>query len=100
MKVFVLDTNKRPQDPVHPAEARFLLNEQKAAVYRKYPFTIILKETSKQQPEKLRLKIDPGSRITGIAIVSDTTGEIVFAMELEHRGLRIKSLLTGFQEGC
>jgi 5-methylcytosine-specific restriction endonuclease McrA len=69
------------------------LKEQKAAVYKRYPFTIILREDSKQQPEELRLKIDPGSRTTGIAVISDKTGEIVFAMELEHRGLRIKKLL-------
>jgi 5-methylcytosine-specific restriction endonuclease McrA len=93
LKVFVIDTNKNSQEPIHPAEARFLLNEQKAAVYKKYPFTIILNRISNQKPEELRLKIDPGSRTTGIAVISDNTGEIVFAMELEHRGLRIKRLL-------
>jgi len=97
LKVFVIDTNKRPQNPVHPAEARLLLSEQKAAVYRNYPFTIILKDAQPEEeqvePEPLRLKIDPGSRTTGIAIVNDSSGEIVFAMELEHRGIRIKKLL-------
>jgi len=44
MQVFVLDTNKRQLEPVHPAEAKLLLSEQRAAVYRRYPFTIILKE--------------------------------------------------------
>ena len=39
------------------------------------------------------MKIDPGSRTTGIAVVNDRSGEIVFAAELEHRGLRIKALL-------
>ncbi|MGB8687872.1 MAG: RRXRR domain-containing protein [Microcoleus sp.] len=43
---FVLDTNKRPLDPVPPAKARLLLNQGKAAVFRRYPFTIILKEFS------------------------------------------------------
>lgn len=95
LKVFVLNTLKEPVAPVHPAEARLLLSEQKAAVFKRYPFTIILKEGQPidAQPGKLRIKIDPGSRITGIAVVNDNTGEIVFAMELEHRGLRIKSLL-------
>lgn len=93
MKVFVLDTNKEIQEPVHPAEARLLLNQQKAAVFKRFPFIIILKEAVKEQPKKLRLKIDPGSRTTGITIVNDKSGEIVFAMELEHRGLRIKNLL-------
>jgi hypothetical protein len=40
---FVLDTNKRPLNPVHPGRARVLLKQGKAAVYRRYPFTIILK---------------------------------------------------------
>ena len=93
MQVFVLDTNKRQLEPVHPAEARLLLNDQRAAVYRRYPFTIILKEeVPEAKPTPLRLKIDPGSRTTGIAILRDS-GEIVFAMELTHRGLRIKSQL-------
>ncbi|MCA1793460.1 MAG: HNH endonuclease [Desulfobacteraceae bacterium] len=92
LKVFVLDTHKRKLEPVHPAEARLLLTEQKAAVFRKYPFTIILKEESQQQPEPLRLKIDPGSRTTGIVLLKDS-GEIFFAMELAHRGQRIKKQL-------
>ncbi|KYC40059.1 hypothetical protein WA1_29320 [Scytonema hofmannii PCC 7110] len=41
--VFVIDQNKQPFNPVHPARARELLTKQKAAVYRMYPFTIILK---------------------------------------------------------
>lgn len=93
MKVFVIDTNKRPLEPVHPAEARLLLNNQQAAVYRRYPFTIILKEEKPEvKPEPLRLKIDPGSRTTGIVVIKES-GEIVFAMELTHRGQRIKNQL-------
>jgi len=41
--VFVLDTNKQPLNPVHPAWARKLLSSGRAAVYKRYPFTIILK---------------------------------------------------------
>ena len=41
-KVFVLDTNKQPLNPVHPGRARLLLKQGKAAVYRRYPFTIRL----------------------------------------------------------
>ena len=93
MKVFVLDTNRNPRNPVHPAEARLLLSQQKAAVFRRFPFTIILKESAKEEPEPMRLKIDPGSRTTGMAIVNDTTGEIIFAAGLKHRGQRIKNLL-------
>ena len=44
--VFVLDTEKRPLSPCHPARARKLLTEGKAAVFRRYPFTIILKRVA------------------------------------------------------
>jgi hypothetical protein len=43
-KVFVLDTNKRPLNPVRSGQARRLLNQGKAAIFRRYPFTIILKK--------------------------------------------------------
>ncbi|MGI6081875.1 MAG: RRXRR domain-containing protein [Limnochordia bacterium] len=42
-KVLVLDTEKKPLAPTHPAKARQLLKNGKAAVYRRDPFTIILK---------------------------------------------------------
>ena len=41
----------------------------------------------------LRLKIDPGSQTTGIALVDDASGEVVFAAELTHRGPAIKHAL-------
>src|SRR5215471_2883856 len=81
--VFVLDTNKQPLDPVHPGRARLLLTQGKAAVFRRYPFTIILAEAvSEPQVHGLRLKIDPGSKTTGFALVNDATGEVVWAAEL------------------
>ncbi|MCP4107307.1 MAG: HNH endonuclease [Desulfobacteraceae bacterium] len=93
MKVFVLDTDRKPLDPVHPGQARRLLKQGKAAVLRMYPFTIILKYSVAEKPEPLRLKTDPGSRKTGIAVVNDATGEVVFAAEIEHRGSLIKKNL-------
>ena len=93
-KVFVLDTNKSPLNPVHPGRARRLLTEGKAAVFKHFPFTIILGYTvAAPHLEELRLKLDPGSKTTGIAIVNDTTGEVVFAAELEHRGQAVKTAL-------
>ena len=93
-KVFVLDTHKQPLNPVHPGRARMLLSQGKAAVFKRYPFTIILKSAVKSPVvESLRIKLDPGSKITGIAIVNDTSGEVVFAAELTHRGEAIKKRL-------
>ena len=50
--VFVLDSNKTPLDMCHPARARKLLRERKAAIYRKEPFTIILKQKIENPPSK------------------------------------------------
>jgi 5-methylcytosine-specific restriction endonuclease McrA len=93
-KVFVLDTHKRPLNPVHPGHARLLLTQGKAAVYRRYPFSIILKRPV-EEPDlhPLRVKVDPGSTTTGMALVNDVSGEVVWAAELTHRGEQIKQRL-------
>ncbi|MBD2511643.1 RRXRR domain-containing protein [Nostoc muscorum FACHB-395] len=93
-KILVIDQNKRPLDLIHPAQARQLLRNKKAAIYRQFPFTLILKEPRPKSPvSPLRLKIDPGAKTTGIALVNDTTGEVVFAAELKHRGFAIRDAL-------
>ncbi len=93
-KVFVLDTHLKPLNPVHPGRARTLLSSGRAAVYRHYPFTIILKRAIEHpKVAELRVKIDPGSKTTGMAVVNDSTGEVVFAAEIAHRGQTIKARL-------
>ncbi|QIZ72202.1 hypothetical protein HCG48_17820 [Oxynema aestuarii AP17] len=90
--VLVIDTNKRPLDPVHPGTARHLLNTGKAAVFRRYPFTIILKQAHPDAPvQDLELKLDPGSKTTGIAI--NQGNPIICGAELPHRGQPIKESL-------
>jgi len=92
--VFVLDANKRILTPCRPKRARILLNTGKAKVFRNYPFTIILKrEVLNASPRELRVKLDPGSKKTGIAVLDDTNGKVVFAGEIEHRGHNIKESL-------
>ena len=93
-KVFVVDSYYKPLDPVHPGWARLLLKKGEASVYRRFPFCIILKVAVDQpQVEPFRLKIDPGSQTTGIAVVNDASGEVAFAANLEHRGKEIKKRL-------
>jgi 5-methylcytosine-specific restriction endonuclease McrA len=93
-QVFVLDTNKQLLNPVHPGCARLLLKQGKAAVYRRYPFTLILKCTvERPELQPLRVKIDPGSQTTGLALVNDASGEVVWAAEVRHRGGQIKRAL-------
>ena len=68
--VFVVDTDKRQLNPVHPGQARRLLTAGEAAVWQRYPFTIILKQACTDVlVEPLRLKLDPGSKTTGVAVV-------------------------------
>ena len=90
--VFVIDADKRPLNPTSPKKARRLLDKGKAAVLRMYPFTIILK-TAIANPTILpcKIKIDPGSKTTGFALVQDN--QVIWAMELEHRGGLIKKKL-------
>jgi RRXRR protein len=67
------------------------LKQSKAAVYRRYPFTIILKyavPNPKNQPHQL--KIDPGSKTTGLAVVQNNAF-VVWGAELTHRGQQIKN---------
>ncbi|MDJ0592801.1 MAG: RNA-guided endonuclease IscB [Pleurocapsa sp. MO_226.B13] len=87
--VFVLDTHKQPLDPCSPTIAKKLLNAGKAAVFRRYPFTIILKKAvDRQEIKSCQLKLDPGSKTTGIALLHDN--KLIWAAELTHRGQRIK----------
>ena len=92
--VFVLDQKKRPLMPTTPKRARLLLARGRAVVHRVKPFTIRLRdrrvEASTLQP--VALKIDPGSRTTGMALarVEPTpAGEVhhaLFLAEVRHRG--------------
>lgn len=92
--VFVVDKNRTPLDPVHPGRARFLLKAGHAAILRHYPFTIMLKDSKQEkEPEPLRVKVDPGSKTTGLAVVNDRDGQIIWAAELTHRGGQIKKNL-------
>ncbi len=92
--VFVVDANRQPLNPVHPGRARILLSRGKAAVLKRSPFTIVLKaEVEHPVIEPLRIKLDPGSKATGIALVNDLSGQVVFAAELAHRGTQIKERL-------
>jgi len=80
--VFVLDQQRQPLAPVHPGRARYLLQAGYAAVWRRYPFTLILTGTEarpqaeqeemaevEEVPTPLHLKLDPGSKTTGLAII-------------------------------
>lgn len=108
MAVFVLDRRKKPLMPCSEKRARLLLERGRARVHRLHPFTLRLidrkVETSVLQP--LRVKLDPGSKTTGIALVREgedvdtDSGEVrrvahvVLLAELTHRGQVIRDALA------
>jgi hypothetical protein len=89
------ENNKQPLMPCHPARARKLLRKGKAAIYRRYPFTIIMKHGIGGYLQPVEIKFDPGSRTTGIALVGhfERGSEVIWAGNLNHRGLQIKTNL-------
>ena len=92
--VFVLDKNKQTLDPSHPAKARKLLKAGRAKVFRRYPFTIIMQDLEEKNcvTHKHQLKIDPGSKTTGLAILQEN--HVLWGAELSHRGSQIRDTLT------
>lgn len=113
MSVFVLDKRKKPLMPCSEKRARLLLLRGRARVHHMCPFTIRLTDRVMEQSsvQPVRIKLDPGSKITGIALaresetVSPATGEIrreasvLSLMELQHRGQAIRDSLTQ-RRGC
>jgi 5-methylcytosine-specific restriction endonuclease McrA len=95
MHVFVLDNARSPLMPCHPARARELLRKGKAAVFKRQPFTIILNEKTGSGVQQVDVRIDPGSKTTGLAVVvhGKNQDRCVWAAHLVHRGAAIKSAL-------
>lgn len=108
MAVFVLDRGGKALMPCSEKRARLLLARHRARVHRVLPFVIRLidrdAESCAFQP--LQLKLDPGSKTTGLALVRITehvrqeTGEVQTSaavlnlFELLHRGRQISEALT------
>jgi RRXRR protein len=94
MRVFVLDKNQKPLDPCHQARGRELLKKGRARVFKLYPFTIVLQDRTLEESmtHPHRIKIDPGSKVTGFAVIQEETGRVTSALEVSHRGQQIKKL--------
>ena len=88
--VFVLNKSKKPLNMITNAEARILLRKKLAVIHKIYPFTIRLRDNSYGSEDRAyTVKLDPGSKHTGIAII-DNNDAVVMLAELEHRGHVIK----------
>jgi len=95
MSVFVVDKRKLPLMPCSEKRARLLLARGRAVVVRVYPFAIRLKDRIGGTTQPVRVKIDPGSKATGIAIVRENGQKqhVLALMELIHRGRQISKSL-------
>ncbi len=95
-RVFVLSRSRKPLMPCHPARARKLLRQGRAAVFRRQPFTIVLSDREAGEVQPVAFKADPGSKTTGLALVAEFQRgrQVVWAANLVHRGQRIKAAMT------
>ena len=99
MAVFVLDRRGTPLMPCTEKRARLLLERGRACVHLVMPFTIRIVDLKAENCafQALRVKLDPGSKATGIALVRETEGKgvaVVNLFELVHRGRQISEALT------
>lgn len=96
MRIFVLDQNLKPLDSCHPARAREFMKKGRAKVFKCYPFTIMLPDriVEESTTHSHRIKIDPGSKTSGIAVIQEETGRVTNALEISHRGQQIKDSLA------
>lgn len=106
VSAFVLSREGKPVMPCSQKRARKLLEAGRARVHRLHPFTIRIVDRSfgSCELQPLRLSLDPGSKVTGLAIarvapqVGANTAEpgtapvvhICFLMELVRRGHAIR----------
>lgn len=102
LTVFVLDRTGKALMPCSEKRARLLLERGRARVHRVMPFVIRLQDrlagASEFQP--VQLKLDPGSKITGMALVrhqEDGGVAVLNLFDLVHRGRQISEALTARQ---
>lgn len=98
MSVFVLDRRGQAVMPCSEKRARLLLARGRARIHRIMPFVIRLIDVKAEDCafQSLRLKLDPGSKTTGVALVREQGDGIAVLnlFELTHRGRQISEALT------
>ena len=88
--VLVIDKHKKPCNTISEAYARRLLFKKQAVIHKRFPFTIRLKNDKAVLKDRAyTVKVDPGSKTTGVAITDDKD-QVVMLAEIEHRGHLIK----------
>lgn len=97
MAVFVLDKTGKPLMPCSEKRARLILSRGRARIHRRMPFVIRLVDRCQSECDlqPVAIKIDPGSKFTGMALVrqDDNHIAVLSLIELTHRGAAIKKAL-------
>lgn len=100
MSGFVLDRSGRALMPCTQKRAKLLLERGRARIQRLVPFVIRLIDRKAEDSafQMVRVKIDPGSKTTGITLVREVSESadvaVLSLMELVHRGRQISEFLT------
>ena len=92
--IIILDKHKKPLGFVSEKRCKELLKSKKAVVHKIMPF--IIRHKTKEAKDcvemEFKIKIDPGSKYTGIAI-TDLDNNVYFKAVIEHRGQIVVSNL-------
>lgn len=91
-KVYVLNQRGRPLMPCSPAKARHLLDDGKAKVKKRTPFTIQLVYGSSGYTQEVILGVDAGSKTIGMS--ASTKKEELFAANVNPRNDVVDLLST------
>jgi hypothetical protein len=102
LSVLVPDKRERSVMPCCEKRAR-LLERARVVVHRRYP-TLRLKDRVGDDVEPVRVKLDPGGRTAGSAVVADEDGnkpaKVLCVFELAHRGRQISEALCRLDAAC
>ena len=91
-KVYVISRLGHPLMPCSPAKARHLLDDKKAKVVKRTPFTIRLLYGSTKYIQPVILGVDAGSKTIGL--LASTVKEELFAAEVMPRNDVVENLST------
>ena len=76
--VLVIDRQKQPCNTISAAYARILLFTKQAVIHKRFPFTIRLRnDNAVLKDRSYTVKLDPGSRTTGVAITDDQDSVVI-----------------------
>ena len=82
--VYVLNQNRKPLMPTRDHRmVRLLLNQGKAKVIKRTPFTVMLLHPVKEYKQDITLGVDAGSKVVGLS--ATTESEEIYASETQLR---------------